>query len=331
MELGKKIAHLRTQKGISQEKLAEMLDVTRQAVTKWENGKSNPDTENLIRLAEIFGCSLNELCGIETESKKQEPKIHIGGHILAAVSVLFFIGYCVIGGISGNFSGDILILLLIITFPMHVFLHLVFWGMVKSGEFSFLAGYDPDIKYNIDGMRRYIAGLDFMLGFETASYLFLMAASSLIVPEFEIAYILLIGYICGFFDAQTIPLMEASAGWHSPVSRIVDPLATVLFSAWIWMDFTGWVTRILKVSVASGLSALVMVMSHSPRCIALSALLFITLATPSSSVVNRTVLLLASIGVHTAERLTVDPAATAMTLYSSSSSSNGVIAGSSGS
>ena len=137
--------------------------------------------------------------------------------------------------------------------------------------------------------------------------------------------------ICGFFDAQTIPLMEASAGWHSPVSRIVNPLATVLFSAWIWMDFTGWVTRILKVSVASGLSALVMVMSHSPRCIALSALLFITLATPSSSVVNRTVLLLASIGVHTAERLTVDPAATAMTLYSSSSSSNGVIAGSSGS
>ncbi|MBR2640021.1 MAG: helix-turn-helix transcriptional regulator [Oscillospiraceae bacterium] len=198
MELGKKIAHLRTQKGISQEKLAEMLDVTRQAVTKWENGKSNPDTENLIRIAEIFGCSLDELCGIETESKKQEPKIHIGGHILAAVSVLIFIGYCVIGGISGNFSGDILILLLIIAFPMHVFLHLVFWGMVKSGEFSFLAGYDPDIKYNIDGMRRYIAGLDFMLGFETASYLFLMAASSLIVPEFEIAYILLIGYIISF-------------------------------------------------------------------------------------------------------------------------------------
>ncbi|MBQ5322541.1 MAG: helix-turn-helix transcriptional regulator, partial [Oscillospiraceae bacterium] len=47
MTLGEKISDLRKRKGISQEKLAELLDVSRQAVTKWESGKGNPDTENL--------------------------------------------------------------------------------------------------------------------------------------------------------------------------------------------------------------------------------------------------------------------------------------------
>ncbi len=197
MDMGKRIAKFRQEKGISQEKLAEMLDISRQAVTKWESGKSNPDTENLLRLAEIFGCSLDELCGFEKE-EKPEPKIHPGGHIFAAVSVLIVTAYCVIGGITGNFDGEVLILLLILALPMHVFLHLAFWGMVKSGEFFMLAGYDSSIKYDTNGMKRYLAGLDFMVGFETVSYIFMITAVSLFAPEFEIAHILLIGYIISF-------------------------------------------------------------------------------------------------------------------------------------
>ena len=80
MTLGEKISDLRKRKGISQEKLAELLDISRQAVTKWESGKGNPDTENLIRLSEIFGVSLDELCGKEAEKPK---KINYApGHIL---------------------------------------------------------------------------------------------------------------------------------------------------------------------------------------------------------------------------------------------------------
>ena len=196
MELGKKIAALRAEKGISQEKLAEMLDVTRQAVTKWESGKSNPDTENLIRLAEIFGCSLDELCGISAEKPKKIS--YAPGHILALLSVIILIGYCIIGGITGKFDGEVLIALIILAIPMHAFTHLIFWGMAKSGEFSMLAGYDSSIKYDTEAMKRYVVGLDFMTGFETVSYLFLMAATSLIVPEFEIYGILIVGYIISY-------------------------------------------------------------------------------------------------------------------------------------
>lgn len=197
MDFGKKLSELRRQNGISQEKLAEMVGVSRQAVTKWENGKSNPDTENLIRLAEIFGISLDELCLGEIP-KKPEAKIHIGGHILALISILILAAYCVIGGVTGNFNGEILILLIILAIPMHCFTHLIFWGMVKSGEFSMLAGYDSAIKYDTENMKRYVAGIDFMTGFETVSYMFMISATALIVPELEIYGILLVGYIISY-------------------------------------------------------------------------------------------------------------------------------------
>ena len=194
MNLGEKISELRKKNGISQEKLAELIGVSRQAVTKWESGNANPDTENLIRLAEIFGVSLDELC------KNEKPKKinYALGHILCLVSIIILAAYCVIGGITKNFDGNVLVVLIILAIPMHCFTHLAFWGMAKSGEFSMLAGYDDSVKYDTENMKRYVIGLDFMLGFETVSYLFLMAATSLIAPETEIYGILLIMYIISF-------------------------------------------------------------------------------------------------------------------------------------
>ncbi len=61
MITGEKLKALRTAKGLSQEKVAEKLGISRQAVTKWENNQSVPSSENLIALAEIYGVSLDEL------------------------------------------------------------------------------------------------------------------------------------------------------------------------------------------------------------------------------------------------------------------------------
>ena len=61
--LQENIKILRTQKGMSQEELAEKLSVVRQTVSKWEQGLSVPDSELLIKLAEIFEVSVGELLG----------------------------------------------------------------------------------------------------------------------------------------------------------------------------------------------------------------------------------------------------------------------------
>ena len=55
MSLGERIKEQRKSSGLSQEKVAEFVGVSRQAVTKWETGQSAPSTENLFKLAEIFG------------------------------------------------------------------------------------------------------------------------------------------------------------------------------------------------------------------------------------------------------------------------------------
>ena len=60
----KDILHqLRTQKGLSQDELAEQVFVTRQAVSRWENGETTPNVETLKLLSKLFDVSINTLLG----------------------------------------------------------------------------------------------------------------------------------------------------------------------------------------------------------------------------------------------------------------------------
>lgn len=62
---------IRKQSGMSQEELAERLNVSRQAVSKWERGEALPDTDNLIAIAELFDVSLDWLVHSDESSLKQ--------------------------------------------------------------------------------------------------------------------------------------------------------------------------------------------------------------------------------------------------------------------
>ncbi len=61
MEFNNKLYELRKQKGLSQEELANRLNVSRQTVSKWEVGESTPDMEKLVAISELFDISLDEL------------------------------------------------------------------------------------------------------------------------------------------------------------------------------------------------------------------------------------------------------------------------------
>lgn len=78
MTLAERIFALRTQMGLSQEELAEQLGVSRQSVSKWETGQSVPDLDKLIKLADLFGVTLDELArdtseqGEDTSAREPE-------------------------------------------------------------------------------------------------------------------------------------------------------------------------------------------------------------------------------------------------------------------
>ena len=97
MTIGERIAKCRKEKNLSQEYIAELLDVSRQAVSKWETNQTEPDTSNLIELARIFGVSVEYLAnGEEAPPKvvyveKNLPIFKIMGIVLIALGGLSLI------------------------------------------------------------------------------------------------------------------------------------------------------------------------------------------------------------------------------------------------
>ncbi len=73
MTLGDKLSKLRKENNYTQEQLADILKVSRQAISKWESNVTYPETDKLIRMSELFDCSLDYLLknGEETEHKNQ--------------------------------------------------------------------------------------------------------------------------------------------------------------------------------------------------------------------------------------------------------------------
>ncbi len=73
MEFNENLVQLRKMRGMSQEDLAQRLDISRQAISKWENGEALPDLYKLSALADILGIGLDTLCGRETETEAPAP------------------------------------------------------------------------------------------------------------------------------------------------------------------------------------------------------------------------------------------------------------------
>ncbi len=72
IRIGKFIKMKRQEKGFTQYTLAEKLYISREAVSKWERGVSIPDTQVLIRLAEILGVTTNDILLIDQNLTKKE-------------------------------------------------------------------------------------------------------------------------------------------------------------------------------------------------------------------------------------------------------------------
>lgn len=71
MTLGEKLAMYRKQNNYTQEQLAELLGVSRQAISKWESDIAYPETDKLIKLSDMYGCSLDYL--IKDKQEEAQP------------------------------------------------------------------------------------------------------------------------------------------------------------------------------------------------------------------------------------------------------------------
>ena len=116
MEFSNRLYELRKQKGLSQEELANRLNVTRQTVSKWEVGDSTPDMEKLIALCDLFDVSMDEfVMGKEAVNQENSSKtdsdekkmlikkglkvISIFAGIILAIDVISMIVYFAVYGV----------------------------------------------------------------------------------------------------------------------------------------------------------------------------------------------------------------------------------------
>ena len=74
MSFAENLKLIRKERNLSQEELAEILEVSRQAVSKWERDLSLPDINSIPKLAEIFEISVDELMQVKTETKENIGK-----------------------------------------------------------------------------------------------------------------------------------------------------------------------------------------------------------------------------------------------------------------
>ena len=131
MTLGEKIYKLRTERNLSQGDLSEILEVSRQSVSKWENGAATPDLDKIIKLSEIFGITIDELVKNEEVSAPSEqktpeiiikkesgfpPRKIIGTVLLSLSLIVTVVLLAAGGGISGLVLSSPLILCGIICF-----------------------------------------------------------------------------------------------------------------------------------------------------------------------------------------------------------------------
>ena len=102
MNVSEKIRTLRKSKGMSQEELAGQVNISRQAVSRWENGTALPDADNIVQLSKLFGVTTDYLLMDSYESDEDSPKIKENNKILHAnltrLAIIFqaaFLNTCV--------------------------------------------------------------------------------------------------------------------------------------------------------------------------------------------------------------------------------------------
>jgi len=103
MNLSDKILKLRKSNDLSQEELAEKLNVSRQAISRWEMGSSQPDGSNILQLSKLFGVTSDYLLNDEYESDYDVPVVKETKKA-GNIKIKRIIGLCISGvGFLGNF------------------------------------------------------------------------------------------------------------------------------------------------------------------------------------------------------------------------------------
>lgn len=158
--LGERLKSKREELGLSQEALAQKLYVTRQTISGWERGRSEPDLATLQKLSALYGLTVDALLnGVQVEERDHTLQGAAGACYVLGIVLT---GAALLGAIWGNMG----VLPLALCFGYGVVTNTIIWfafgGAIKSGEVSMLAGFE-DRAYHVPTLRRLLDAQRFWL------------------------------------------------------------------------------------------------------------------------------------------------------------------------
>lgn len=187
-QLAENLMYYRKKKGLSQEKVAEYIGVSRQAVTKWETNASKPSSDNLIKLAQLFEADVDVLLGNgEKENLSVQEEVSIGKMpwIFIGISVICMLLNIIVSALRNNFSVRVLICIFILCVPIQLFIHIYFSYAVKNNNFNGIAGFDDKIEYDICEVKKLLIQIDLHIGVMCGVYCFLFCVVNIINSELK--------------------------------------------------------------------------------------------------------------------------------------------------
>ena len=204
-QLAENLMYYRKKKGLSQEKVAEYLEVSRQAVTKWETNTSKPNSDNLIKLAQLFEVDVDTLLGNEGgEKTSTQGEVSIGkiSWIFIGISVLCILAYIIQSALTDIFSVGIFICMFILCIPIQLFLHIYFSNAIKNNSFNGIAGFDDKIEYNIFEVKKLLVQIDLHIGIMSTVYIFLLCVINGVNLKMQwLDGVLIVAYILNFITS----------------------------------------------------------------------------------------------------------------------------------
>lgn len=146
MTFGEKLQQIRMKAGMSQDKLAEMLEVSRQAVSKWERDETMPETDKVIRISEIFNVTTDYLLKDKPKKTNEEQHVKRSSDFFSSLAHLiktrwYYIGYAaILWGVIDFLEILVAHLIIKMTFPFASSISMVFWLNGVYGAVKIAAG-----------------------------------------------------------------------------------------------------------------------------------------------------------------------------------------------
>ena len=190
MEFNEKLLELRKQKGLTQEELAEVLFVSRTAISKWESGRGYPNIDSLKAIAKFFGVTIDQLLSgdelltiAEEDTKRKEKYLRdlVFGLLDCSVAMFFFLPFFgqkadVIEEVSLLFLTEISLYLRIVYFI--VIIGIVTFGVLTLALQNYHEAFWVKLKSKISLTLNAVGALLFIISSQpyAAAFLFIFLA-----------------------------------------------------------------------------------------------------------------------------------------------------------